>query len=107
LLKVDTEGYEDVVFRGMQKALEKHEISNIICETKKNNDVAYKVDFINRMIDEGYKVSSYAEHYPGDPNFWKDRLFQSFDFSMLKRLRDVNEADWIPFEDLWYQKAPK
>jgi len=51
----------------MQKTLETYDIQHIVCETKKNNDVQYKADFINRMIEAGYKVSAYGEHYPGEP----------------------------------------
>jgi FkbM family methyltransferase len=107
LLKIDTEGYEDVVLRGAQELLSHYRVDNIVCETKKTNDVQYKVDFINRMIDEGYKVSAYHEHYPGETSLWKSKLRESFDFSFLKRLRDVNQADWIPHEDLWYERTEK
>ena len=104
LLKIDTEGYEDAVLRGAEKLFANHKVDNIICETKKNNDIQYKVDFINSMIDSGYKVGSYQEHYPGEVNFWSSRLSQSFDFSLLKDIASVDRTDWIPHEDLWFRK---
>jgi len=39
------------------------QIDNIVCETKKTNDVNYKVKFMNDMIAKGYKLYSYWEYY--------------------------------------------
>lgn len=100
---------------------DKHKVENIICETKKTGDVSYKVNFINRMIHKGYHVYSYEEDYRGkasgfksiflafvfirglgQPMEWIERLGRPLDTSRLRPLSQVNEVDWIPYEDLIY-----
>lgn len=96
-----------------------HKIENIVCETKKTNDVQYKVAtparlspliilpqsaFINEMRTRGYKVYSYPERYGGSPGEWLPKLSQPVDMSTFHLLTsDVSPTKWIPYEDLWFK----
>jgi FkbM family methyltransferase len=105
LLKIDTEGYEDNVFKGMKKMQQKYKIDNIICETKSSGDVDYKRNFINRMIDEGYTVSAYGEEYWNNLEAWQTKIKQPFDKNHLMSVTKLGGGGWIPREDLWYRKV--
>jgi len=96
LLKIDVEGYEDSVFKGMTKLMN---ISHIICETKANRDVAYKRKFMNEGPARGYTIFTYNEQYGGSTN-----LNVYLDPEELNHLGKLGDQDWIPAEDTWYIK---
>jgi FkbM family methyltransferase len=97
LLKIDVEGFEDNVWQGMVSILNKYNIENIICETKKNRDFVFKVDFINELT-KSYLVLSYKEDYTTQG---LNREFVDVDCFVIQNLQ---VEDWIPWEDLWFIK---
>jgi FkbM family methyltransferase len=95
LLKVDIEGFEDLAMKGLEPSFEKYNIENIIMEIKKERDLLYKIQFINKMIDRGYFAVSYKEG-------WDGKAFQGIECIILKKL---GNDQWIPWEDVWFIKS--
>jgi len=99
LLKIDVEGFEDHVFKGMEELLRDFKIWNIICETKPVGDIAYKISTINRLMVQNYSVFSYPEWYSADPPY---PIETNLAEEVLVPLAPLPSNGWIPFEDLFY-----
>lgn len=98
----------------MEGLLKNYDVKNIICETKKTGDVAYKQKVINctpvllfktlifaAFLDKNYNVYSYAEHYFYNENNPMS-LAVNVKESALVPLTHLTEDKWIPYEDLFY-----
>jgi FkbM family methyltransferase len=97
VLKIDVEGSEDNVIKGLIPVIGKYDIENIIMETKKMRDYSYKLDFINSMSNN-YLILSYREDYSLQG---VEKDFENIDCLVVK---DLRHDEWIPFEDLWFIK---
>jgi FkbM family methyltransferase len=97
LLKVDVEGFEDNVFKGLLPVFDEYSIENIILEVKKNRDYRYKADFLNKLRKE-YIILSFKEDYSQQG---LAALFVDMDCIMLS---EVKADEWIPWEDIWLIK---
>eukprot|EP01127_Copromyxa_protea_P013383 TRINITY_DN3594_c0_g1_i1.p1 TRINITY_DN3594_c0_g1~~TRINITY_DN3594_c0_g1_i1.p1 ORF type:complete len:341 (-),score=70.30 TRINITY_DN3594_c0_g1_i1:150-1067(-) len=104
LLKIDVEGYEDFVFKGLEEFLKEYELKNIICETKNTGDVQYKRKVINDFLAKKYDVFSYAENYFYSEQENPISLAANIAESALIPLSTLSESNWIPYEDLFYTK---
>jgi FkbM family methyltransferase len=97
LLKIDVEGFEDNVFKGLLPVFDEYSIENIVVEMKKYRDWRYKADFINKLR-KNYIILNYREDYS------QQGLAASFADMDCIMLSEVNADEWFPWEDLWIIK---
>lgn len=98
LLKIDVEGFEDEVWKGMEILLRDFNVENIVSEVKQNRDTAYKRQFINDRMSQDYRVFAYEENYV--PNIYSP--FETVNFRALSQ--PLGKDDWFLGEDLFFTK---
>jgi hypothetical protein len=96
LLKIDVEGAEDKVWKGLEPVFETYKIDNIIVEVKQIGDIDYKRTWINRRIAQKYDVFSYSESY--------DANLPLYSFDDIPHQFVAQVEDWILHEDLWLSR---
>jgi len=99
LLKIDVEGFEDHVFKGMDELLANYKVKNIVCETKQNGDVEYKVATINKLMSQNYSAYAYPEWYGANPPYAVDTNLPQ---KVLVSIPPLAANGWIPYEDMFY-----
>jgi len=105
LLKIDVEGVEDLVFRGMRNLLAEYDVKNLIVEIKETGDVAYKRKFINELIEDGYVAFWYAEDYYPPSDIADKEGWDDIHNLKLTRIRRLLNTEWLPREDVWFTKG--
>jgi len=101
LLKIDIEGYEDELFKGISDSFyRKYKIRNILVEMKKLYDWQYKLSWLNQRIREGYHAFVFWPMYntkllPTDN--WEIKSINN----MINH-RNISD-EWIEnnWEDIW------
>jgi FkbM family methyltransferase len=99
LLKIDVEGFEDEVWKGMEFFVRRYNVENIVSEVKHNRDTNYKRQFINDRMSEGYRVFAYEENYV--PKEYSP--FEAIKFHPLTK--PLDNGEWFHGEDLWFSKT--
>jgi FkbM family methyltransferase len=97
LIKINVEGYEDEVMKGLYPILDEYNIENIKIKMKKTRDYEYKRVFINALMHD-YLAINYSDDY-GD--YGVNRTLADMDCVVLKKLGPMA---WIPWEDMWFIK---
>jgi FkbM family methyltransferase len=106
LLKMDVEGAEDLVFKGMLKFLAAFKVSNLVLEIKQTNDIETKRKFINGLLSQGFRGFLYLENYEPVADIADHVGWDDIDKLQLVPLSKIPEDGWIPsgFEDVWFTK---
>jgi FkbM family methyltransferase len=89
LLKIDVEGFEDVVLQDFELILKKYNIENILLEIKKIRNVQFKRKFMNMLVkDYNYVLLTHSDG----------------DSLKCTNIKFLNDDDWITWEDTWFIK---